>query len=94
MRHSETLDEVTAADGRSLRVEAFDRTPDVSLPDEFQPKRLRRRTLQIVGVLAVVGFVLLLAPGLGQVRDLLTEARPEWVALAVAFEAMSCLSYV
>jgi hypothetical protein len=94
MRHSETLDEVTAADGRSLRVEPFDRTPDVSLPDEFEPKRLRRRTLQIVGVLAVVGFVLLLAPGLGEVRDLLTEARPEWVALAVAFEAMSCLSYV
>jgi uncharacterized membrane protein YbhN (UPF0104 family) len=28
------------------------------------------------------------------VRHLLTEARPEWVALAVAFEAMSCVSYV
>jgi uncharacterized membrane protein YbhN (UPF0104 family) len=69
-------------------------TPDVTLPDEFEPKKLRRRTLQIVAVLAVVGLVLLLAPGLGQVRDLLTEARPEWVALAVAFEALSCVSYV
>ena len=38
--------------------------------------------------------MLLLAPGLGQVRDLLTKAQPEWVALAVAFEAMSCVSYV
>jgi uncharacterized protein (TIRG00374 family) len=28
------------------------------------------------------------------VRDLLTEARPEWLALAAAFDAMSCLSYV
>jgi uncharacterized protein (TIRG00374 family) len=64
------------------------------MPDEFQPRRLARRTLQIVAVLVVVGLVLLFAPGLGQVRHLLTEARPEWVALAVAFEAMSCVSYV
>jgi uncharacterized protein (TIRG00374 family) len=64
------------------------------MPAEFEPRRLARRTFQIVAVLAVAGLVLLLAPGLGQVRDLLTEAQPEWVALAVAFEAMSCVSYV
>jgi uncharacterized membrane protein YbhN (UPF0104 family) len=64
------------------------------MPGEFEPRRLARRTLQIVAVLAVAGLVLLLAPGLGEVRDLLNEARPEWVALAVAFEAMSCVSYV
>ncbi len=64
------------------------------MPDEFEPRTLARRTLQIVAVLVVVGLVLLLAPGLGEVRHLLTEARPEWVALAVAFEAMSCVSYV
>jgi uncharacterized protein (TIRG00374 family) len=64
------------------------------MPDEFDPRRLARRTLQIVAALAVVGLVLLLAPGLGQVRDLLTQARPGWVALAVAFEALSCVSYV
>ena len=45
-------------------------------------------------MLAVVGLVLLLAPGLGEVRDLLVRAQLEWVALAVAFEAMSCVSYV
>ena len=94
MRHSEALDDVMAADDRSFRVAPVDQTPDVTLPDEFEPRRLRRRTLQIVGVLAVVGLVLLLAPGLGEVRDLLVEARPEWVALAVAFEALSCVSYV
>src|SRR4051812_41180657 len=64
------------------------------MPDEFEPKRLARRTLQVVAVLAVVGLVLLLAPGLGHVRHLLAAARPEWVALVVAFEAMSCVSYV
>ena len=94
MRDSEALDDVTAADDRSFRVEPIDQTPDVTLPDEFDPRRLRRRTFQIVGVLAVVGLVLLLAPGLGEVRDLLNQAQPEWVALAVAFEALSCVSYV
>jgi uncharacterized protein (TIRG00374 family) len=64
------------------------------MPQEFEAGRLARRTLQIVAVLAVVGLVLLLAPGLGEVRNLLTGARPEWLALAVAFEAMSCVSYV
>jgi uncharacterized protein (TIRG00374 family) len=67
---------------------------EVALPDEFEPKRLRRRTLQIVAVLAVVGLVLLLAPGLGEVRRHLSHAEPGWVALAVAFEALSCVSYV
>jgi hypothetical protein len=88
MRDSEALDEVMAADGRSFRVEPLDRTPGVAMPEEFEPRRLARRTLQIVAVLVVVGLVLLLAPGLGEVRDLLSEARPEWVALAVAFEAV------
>jgi uncharacterized membrane protein YbhN (UPF0104 family) len=94
MRDSEALDEVRTADGRSFRVESIGVTPAVTMPDEFEPSRLARRTLQIVALLAVVGLVLLLAPGLGEVRDLLTEARPEWVALALAFEAMSCVSYV
>jgi uncharacterized membrane protein YbhN (UPF0104 family) len=94
MRDSEALDELRTADGRRVRVTPFDQTADVTMPDEFEPRRLVRRTLQIVAALAVVGLVLLLAPGLGEVRDLLTEARPEWVALAVAFEAMSCVSYV
>jgi uncharacterized membrane protein YbhN (UPF0104 family) len=64
------------------------------MPREFEPRRLARRTLEIVVAFVVVGLVLLLAPGLGQVRHLLTEARPEWVALAVVFEGMSCVSYV
>jgi uncharacterized protein (TIRG00374 family) len=64
------------------------------MPNELEPRRLARRTAQIVAALAVVGLILVLAPGLGSVRELLTEARPEWVALAVAFEALSCVSYV
>jgi uncharacterized protein (TIRG00374 family) len=67
---------------------------DVAMPEEFEPRRLARRTLQIVAVLAVGGLVLVLAPGLGEVRHLLAEAQPGWLALAVAFEALSCVSYV
>jgi len=63
------------------------------MPEEFEPRRLARRTFQVVAIFVLVGLVLLLAPGLGSVRDLLTEARPGWVALAVGFEATSCVAY-
>ena len=88
------LADLRTADGRSFRVTPIDQPAGVTMPDEFEPTKLARRTLTIVAVLAVVGLILLLAPGLGEVRHLLTEAQPEWVALAVAFEALSCVSYV
>jgi uncharacterized membrane protein YbhN (UPF0104 family) len=64
------------------------------MPRELEPRRLRRRTLQVVIALAVVALIVLLAPGLGQVRDRLEGASPGWIALGVALEAMSGLSYV
>jgi uncharacterized protein (TIRG00374 family) len=64
------------------------------MPEEFAARRLARRTLQVVAALVVIGLVLLLAPGLGQVRHLLTRAQPEWLVLAVVLEALSCISYV
>src|SRR6185295_3416490 len=67
---------------------------EVEMPAEFEPRKLAKRTLQIAAVLAVAGLILLLAPGLGQVRHVLTEARPEWVALAIVLEGLSCASYV
>jgi uncharacterized membrane protein YbhN (UPF0104 family) len=80
--------------GRRLRAEPLPTPPPVEMPSEFDPRRLLRRVLQIVAVLAVAGVVVLLAPGLGEVRDRLAGARPEWIALAVAFEALSGISYV
>ena len=88
------LEEVTTADGRTFHVRPLDQSPTLELPDEFTPSRLGRRTLQVVAVLAVAGLVLIFAPGLGQVRDSLSGADPGWVALAIALEAMSCISYV
>jgi uncharacterized membrane protein YbhN (UPF0104 family) len=64
------------------------------LPDEFQPRTLRRRTLQATLALAILAAIVLLAPGLGEVRDRLDEASPGWLALATLLEGLSCASYV
>jgi uncharacterized protein (TIRG00374 family) len=64
------------------------------LPDELAPRRLLRRVVQVVALLVVLVLVALLAPGLGDVRERLSEASPGWLAVAVAFELLSCLSYV
>jgi uncharacterized membrane protein YbhN (UPF0104 family) len=66
----------------------------VSMPRELEPRRLRRRTLQVVIALAALALIVFLAPGLGEVRDRLEGASPGWIALAVALEGLSCLSYV
>jgi uncharacterized membrane protein YbhN (UPF0104 family) len=64
------------------------------MPREFEPRRLLRRALPALGLLAVLGLVVLLTPGLGEVRNTLTAAQPGWVAVAVALEALSGMSYV
>ncbi len=66
----------------------------LSLPDELEPRRLARRAVQVALIIAALILAALLAPGLGDVRDRLAEARPNWLALAVALEALSCASYV
>jgi uncharacterized membrane protein YbhN (UPF0104 family) len=64
------------------------------MPSEFQPRRLLRRSVPVFVLLAILVLVVLLAPGLGEVRDRLGEAEPGWLALAVMFEALSGVSYV
>ena len=67
--------------------------PD-DLPGEFQARSLRRRTVQALAALGVLVAIVLLAPGLGQVRDALAAADPGWLALASLFEGLSFASYV
>jgi uncharacterized protein (TIRG00374 family) len=64
------------------------------MPEELQPRRLLRRVLQVAIALAVIVVIVILAPGLGEVRDKLEGASPGWIALAVAFEGLSGVSYV
>ena len=68
--------------------------PPEPLPARLEGPQLRRRALQVLAVFAVVGLVAWLAPGLDEVRDRLAGADAGWLAAAVAFEFLSCLSYV
>jgi uncharacterized membrane protein YbhN (UPF0104 family) len=64
------------------------------LPDQFTPRRLVRGALEIAALIGVLVLIAVLAPGLGEVRDALRDAKPGWIALGVLFEALSCASYV
>jgi uncharacterized membrane protein YbhN (UPF0104 family) len=68
--------------------------PSAELPSELAPRRIARRAALVIGLLAVLVIGATVAPGLGEVRDDLRHAAPGWIALAVAFEALSCASYV
>jgi uncharacterized membrane protein YbhN (UPF0104 family) len=68
--------------------------PHLELPEELSTRRLVQRTLWVVVLLAVIGLVAALAPGLGQVRHLLANADPGWLVVAVVLEALSGVSYV
>jgi uncharacterized membrane protein YbhN (UPF0104 family) len=76
------------------RVEIEYLEPSEPLPEELDARRLRRTLVRVIALLVVIGLVAWLAPGLGEVRSRLAAARPEWLALAVALEVLSCLSYV
>ena len=65
----------------------------VAMPREFDPRLLVRRALQVILALGVLVLVVVLAPGLGEVRDKLAGADPAWIALGVALELMSGISY-
>lgn len=70
------------------------RDRSAAVPEEFHPHRLRRRAVPVLVAIAALVLVALLAPGLGDVRHHLSSASPEWIALAVVLEALSCASYV
>jgi len=76
------------------RLHAQSIPPSEPLDDQFDARLLRRRALQVVALLAVVGLIAWLAPGLDEVRTRLRGADAGWLALAVGLEALSCLSYV
>ena len=76
------------------RAEARRPEPPLSLPDELSTRRRVRRALTVIALLAVVGLIAALAPGLGEVRARFAEAKPGWLVLAVALEFLSGVSYV
>jgi uncharacterized protein (TIRG00374 family) len=85
---------VPARPRRTLRAVPLASRGAESLPDDFSSRRLLRRALQAAALLVVLVLAALLAPGLGEVRRHLADADPGWLVLAIAFEALSCFSYV
>jgi uncharacterized membrane protein YbhN (UPF0104 family) len=81
-------------EGRQLQARPIEPPPPVEMPGEFQPRRLARRAVPVLALLTALGLVVVLAPGLGDVRDQLTDADPAWLGLAVLLEALSGVSYV
>jgi uncharacterized protein (TIRG00374 family) len=65
-----------------------------ALPSEFEPRRLIRHAIQVAAIIGVLVLIALLAPGLGEVREHLGDAKPAWIAVAVGLELLSCISYV
>jgi uncharacterized membrane protein YbhN (UPF0104 family) len=79
---------------RPLRAEPLASGGADGLPHELAPRRLLRRLLQVVALLAAIVLVVVFAPGLGEVRGRLEGAAVGWLAVAVVLEALSCGSYV
>ncbi len=61
---------------------------------EFEPRAIARRAVPVFIAIAIGVLIALLAPGLGEVRGLLEDARPDWIAIAIGFEALSFASYI
>lgn len=64
------------------------------MPGELDARRLARHALWVIAGIAVLLLVALLAPGLGEVRDLLQQATVGWLAIGILLEVGSSLSYV
>jgi uncharacterized membrane protein YbhN (UPF0104 family) len=64
------------------------------LPAEFETATLTRRALQALAALTVLGAIVLLTPGLGEIRAELRDADPGWLLLATVLEALSFGSYI
>jgi uncharacterized membrane protein YbhN (UPF0104 family) len=69
-------------------------TPTLSLPDNFDGRRLRRRVLQVTALFVAIALLAWLAPGLDSIRSRLDDAAPGWLLLGVALEVASCAGYV
>ena len=64
------------------------------MPEDLSPRRVGRRMLQLVAVVALVAIFIAFGPGLGSLRHHLSHASAGWVGVGVGLEVLSALSYV
>src|SRR5436190_5019908 len=77
---------------QQLRVEYLE--PAEPLDEQVDPRQLRRRAVEAIGLLALLAAIALFAPGLGEVRSKLGDADLGWLVAGVVLEGLSCISYV
>lgn len=65
-----------------------------TMPDELDPRHLRRGLLQLGAVAVVVTGLLVFGPGLDSLRDRFRNASAPWLTAGVVLELGSALSYV
>jgi len=66
----------------------------VAAPGAPNPKRMRRRLLELAAISAAVAIVVVTGPGLGGLRRRVEQASVGWLILAIGLELLSALSYV
>jgi uncharacterized protein (TIRG00374 family) len=67
---------------------------DLAVPPELSRRRLRTRLLALLALVVVVVAVITLLPGLGGLREHLSNAKPGWLAVGVALKVLSGVGYV
>jgi uncharacterized membrane protein YbhN (UPF0104 family) len=65
-----------------------------AMPDELNPRHLKKRLVQLGLLIVLVGLIVWLTPGLGSLRKRLDHASAGWLLAAAGFELLSALSYV
>ncbi len=63
-------------------------------PGDVSTHRLRRGMIRLGAIIAVAVIIVTLVPGLGDLRERFTHARPIWIAIGCALEVLSVLAYV
>jgi uncharacterized protein (TIRG00374 family) len=67
---------------------------DLGGPEELSPHKVRSRLLFVIGLVAVVVAVVVLLPGLGELRTRLEHAKLGWLLVGVGLKVLSGLGYV
>jgi uncharacterized membrane protein YbhN (UPF0104 family) len=66
----------------------------MSTSADYQTRRLRNGLISLAILVALIVGLLLAVPGLHGVGEVVTDMSPPWLAVAFAFEVLSCLGFV
>lgn len=82
------------ARGEQQRHERAGERAKEELPDEFHPRHLAIRVVEIGALVGLVALTITAFPGLDQVRDRFANAEPVWLAALALAEVGSCAGYM